>query len=77
MYIALKERWIAGAALDVMEEEPPNWENPLFSLENIIITPHISFYSKESYIELKTKTAEAVLSVLTGKKLRSVVNPIV
>ena len=74
LYIALKERWIAGAALDVMEEEPPNWGNPLLSLENIIVTPHISFYSEESYIELKTKTAEAVLSVLTGKKPRSVVN---
>lgn len=75
LYVALKERWIAGAALDVMEKEPPDWNNPLLSLENIIITPHISFYSEESYVELKTKTAEAVLSVLTGNKPRSVVNP--
>jgi D-3-phosphoglycerate dehydrogenase len=75
LYIALKERWIAGAALDVMENEPPDWENPLLSLENTIITPHISFYSEESYVELKTKTAEAVLSVLIGNRPRSVVNP--
>jgi len=74
LYVALKEKRIAGAALDVMENEPPNWENPLLSLENIVITPHISFYSEESYIELKTKTAEAVLSVLTGSRPRSVVN---
>ena len=74
LYVALREKRIAGAALDVMENEPPNWENPLLSLENIVITPHISFYSEESYIELKTKTAEAVLSVLTGSRPRSVVN---
>ena len=74
LYVALKEKRIAGAALDVMENEPPDWENPLLSLENIVITPHISFYSEESYVELKTKTAEAVLSVLTGNRPRSVVN---
>ncbi len=77
LYVALKEKRIAGAALDVMENEPPDWNNPLLSLENIIITPHISFYSEESYTELKTKAAEAVLSVLTGNKPRSIVNPMV
>lgn len=75
LYIALKERWIAGAALDVMEKEPPDWENPLLLLENIVITPHIAFYSEESYVDLKTKTAESVISVLTGNRPRSVVNP--
>jgi D-3-phosphoglycerate dehydrogenase / 2-oxoglutarate reductase len=75
LYIALKEKWIAGAALDVMEEEPPNWESPLLKLENLIITPHISFYSEESYIDLKTKVAESVLSVFKGKPPGSIVNP--
>ena len=75
LHLALKEKWIAGAALDVMEKEPPNWENLLPKLDNLIITPHISFYSEESYIELKTKTAEAVLSVLKGKLPRAMVNP--
>ena len=75
LYKALKKRWIAGAALDVMEKEPPDWENLLPKLDNLIITPHISFYSEESYIELKTKTAEAVLSVLKGKLPRAMVNP--
>lgn len=74
LYLALKEKWITGAALDVMEKEPPDWGNPLLSLDNLIITPHISFYSEESYVELKTKTAEAVLSVLKGEIPRSVVN---
>jgi len=75
LYKALEKRWIAGAALDVMEKEPPNWENSLLKLNNLIITPHISFYSEESYVELKTKTAEAVLSVLKGELPRAMVNP--
>jgi len=75
LYKSLKERWIAGAALDVMEKEPPDWENLLLKLDNLIITPHISFYSEESYVELKTWTAEAVLSVLKGGLPRAFVNP--
>ena len=75
LYVALKEKWIAGAALDVMEKEPPDWEDPLLKLDNIIITPHISFYSEESYVELKTKVAESVRSVLKGELPRAMVNP--
>jgi len=75
LYIALKEKWIAGAALDVMEKEPPDWENLLPKLDHLIITPHISFYSEESYVELKTKTAKAVLSVLKGELPKAFVNP--
>ena len=75
LYQALKKGWIAGAALDVMEKEPPDWENLLPKLDNLIITPHISFYSEESYVELKTKTADAVHSVLKGELPRAMVNP--
>jgi len=75
LYQALKKRWIAGVALDVMEKEPPDWENSLLKLDNLIITPHVSFYSEESYIELKTKVAESVLSVLKGELPRAIVNP--
>ena len=75
LYKALENKWIAGAALDVMEKEPPDWENSLLKLDNLIITPHISFYSEESYVELKTKTAKAVLSVLKGDLPRAMVNP--
>ncbi len=75
LYKALENKWIAGAALDVMEKEPPDWENSLLKLDNLIITPHISFYSEESYIELKTKVAESVLFVLKGELPRAMVNP--
>jgi len=75
LYLALEEKWIAGAALDVMEEEPPDWKNSLLKLDNLIITPHVSFYSEESYVELKTKTAKTLLSVLKGELPGAIVNP--
>jgi len=75
LYKALKNRWVAGAALDVMEKEPPDWENSLLKLDNLIITPHISFYSEESYAELKKKVAKAVLLVMKGELPPALVNP--
>jgi len=75
LYNALRERWIAGAGLDVLEKEPPDWDNPLLKLGNVIFTPHSAFYSEESYIELKTRTAKAVLSVLNGKLPETIINP--
>jgi len=75
LYRALREKWIAGAAIDVMEKEPPCWEDPLLKLDNLIVTPHSAFYSEESYVELKTKVANAVLSVLSGGLPKATVNP--
>lgn len=71
---ALKEGLISGAGLDVLEKEPPDPTNPLLTMENVILTPHVSFYSVESISELKRRTAENVSSVLQGKWPRSVVN---
>jgi len=58
-----------------LEKEPPDWDNPLLKLDNVIFTPHSAFYSEESYIELKTRTAKAVLSVLNGKLPETIINP--
>lgn len=44
---------IAGAGLDVYPEEPLTRENPLFALENVILTPHLAFYTKEAYERLE------------------------
>jgi D-3-phosphoglycerate dehydrogenase / 2-oxoglutarate reductase len=71
---ALDEKQLAGAALDVMEQEPPA-DSPLFGRENVILTPHTSFYSEESLIDLQTKAAEEVLRALTGQPVRNPVNP--
>jgi len=71
---ALNEGLISGAGLDVLEKEPPDLLNPLLKMENVILTPHVSFYSVESISELKRRTAKNVADVLTGKWPRSVVN---
>ena len=75
----MQRRWtrneIAGAALDVMAQEPPPANSPLFGRDNVIITPHTSFYSEESLVELQTKAAQEVVAVLTGQAPRNPVNP--
>jgi D-3-phosphoglycerate dehydrogenase len=71
---ALDRKQIAGAALDVMENEPPTG-SPLFGRENVIVTPHTSFYSEESLVDLQIKAAEEVVRVLTGQAPRNPVNP--
>jgi D-3-phosphoglycerate dehydrogenase len=70
---ALDSGHIAGAALDVMTTEPPTG-SPLVGRENVIITPHTSFYSDESLVELQTKAAQEVVNVLSGKPARNPVN---
>jgi D-3-phosphoglycerate dehydrogenase len=71
---ALDAKQIAGAALDVLEQEPPT-SSPLFGRDNVILTPHTSFYSVESLEELQTKAAEEVVRVLAGQAPRNPVNP--
>ncbi|NSW83580.1 MAG: C-terminal binding protein [Syntrophothermus sp.] len=74
LYKALKEGWIAGAALDVLEREETEVKTPLLTLDNVIITPHSAYYSEESVAELRSKVVEEVISVLTGKAPRYPVN---
>jgi D-3-phosphoglycerate dehydrogenase / 2-oxoglutarate reductase len=71
---ALDVGHLAGAALDVLAKEPPI-ESPLFGRDNVILTPHMSFYSLESLAELQTKAAEEVVRVLTGRAPHNPVNP--
>ncbi|MBI3402238.1 MAG: C-terminal binding protein [Acidobacteria bacterium] len=72
---ALTEGRIAGAALDVVEQEPPASGSPLLTCRNLILTPHTGFYSDESLVELQTKAAEEVVRVLGGQPPRNPVNP--
>ena len=71
---ALDAGQLAGAALDVMAKEPPTG-SPLFGRPNVIITPHTSFYSEESLVDLQTKAAEEVVRVLKGEAPKNPVNP--
>lgn len=79
LYEALTEGWIAGAAVDDIEEEPAkqrDWQpdNPLFELPNVIITPHAAYYSEEAIGIVRTIAAEEAVRVLTGQSARYPVN---
>jgi len=71
---ALDQGHLSGAALDVLSPEPPS-TSPLFGRDNVILTPHMSFYSAESLNELQSKAAEEVVRVLTGEAPRNPLNP--
>jgi D-3-phosphoglycerate dehydrogenase / 2-oxoglutarate reductase len=79
LHRALREGWIAGAGLDDIEEEPAkvrDWrpDNPLFSLDNVVITPHAAYYSEEAIDTVRRFAAEEVVRVLTGQPPLSPVN---
>jgi len=74
LYLALKEKVISYAALDVQEIEPLPKDSPLIKLDNIILTPHVAYYSEESIDELKRKVAISVVEALTGKVPKYAVN---
>ncbi|MGN0715238.1 MAG: C-terminal binding protein [Anaerovoracaceae bacterium] len=71
---ALGHGEIGGAALDVLETEPPAADNPLFGFDNVIITPHTAWYSVEAQAILQTTPAEEVVRVLKGEIPQNVVN---
>jgi D-3-phosphoglycerate dehydrogenase len=71
---ALREKRIAGAALDVLETEPPADIEALRELDSLIVTPHVAFYSEESVQELQRKAAEEIRTVLSGGTPRYPVN---
>jgi len=71
---ALGEGLLSGAGLDVLEKEPPDSQSPLLKMENVVLSPHVGFYSVESISELKRRTAKNVSEVLTGRRPGSVVN---
>ncbi len=74
LYNALKNKEIAGAALDVLAVEPPNKDNPMFTLDNVILSPHAAFYSTKSDYRLRVLyTKEAVRGAM-GEKPLNIVN---
>jgi len=72
---ALREGWIAGAGLDVLEEEPPDPANPLLALPNVLLTPHTGGYSVDALADNRRDTVDEVLRVLGGAWPVALVNP--
>lgn len=80
LFRALSEGHLAAAGLDDPEEEPAkraSWtpdDNPLFTLPNVLVTPHAAYYSEESILAARTIAATQVAKVLTGQKPDYTVN---
>ncbi|MFQ5540598.1 MAG: NAD(P)-dependent oxidoreductase, partial [Candidatus Binatia bacterium] len=71
---ALRQGEIAGAALDVLETEPPKSEDPITGLDNVVLTPHSAWYSEESRAEMRRRAFGQVISVLRGELPYSLIN---
>lgn len=71
---ALREGKLAGAGLDVLEDEPPSPDNPLLSMPNVVVTPHVAAYSNESVIARRRRHGEEIAAVLTGRRPRNCAN---
>jgi len=65
---ALKKGVIAGAALDVFAQEPPEKDNPLFSMDNVFLTPHNAALTREAMVRMALGAAQGIDEVLTGRR---------
>ena len=77
LYDAVTSGEIAGAGLDVMVDAVPSPDHPLLKLQNMLITPHVAFFSQEATLELEQRAAGEVVSVLQGRMPDNLVNPAV
>jgi D-3-phosphoglycerate dehydrogenase len=74
LHEALAQKKIAGAALDVLETEPPKSDDPILRLDNVILTPHSAWYSEQSRMDMRRRAVGQVVSVLKGEMPYSLVN---
>lgn len=72
---ALQEGWIAAAGLDVLEQEPPDPENPLLHMDNVVLTPHVASASARMGPETRRRVGQEISLVLSGRWPRTCVNP--
>lgn len=75
LYTALKDGVIAGAAMDVFEQEPIGPDSPLLGLDNVVLTPHIASASVETRTKMAVVAARNLVSVLNGEDPPNLVNP--
>jgi D-3-phosphoglycerate dehydrogenase / 2-oxoglutarate reductase len=72
---ALKDRRLAGAALDVWEQEPIAADHPLLQMDNVIATPHAAYFSTAAVAAVPRRCGEEISRVLMGQRPLNVVNP--
>jgi len=72
---ALQEKRLAGAGLDVWEQEPVAPDNPLLTMDTVIATPHAAYFSSPAVAQVPRRCGEEVARVLTGQRPLNVVNP--
>ncbi|MGN0642879.1 MAG: C-terminal binding protein [Huintestinicola sp.] len=74
MIRAKEDGLFKGAMLDVISAEPPTYDEPIFDCKGIMVTPHISYISQDSFDELKRRASNNVITVLEGSEPRDWVN---
>lgn len=74
LYDALHKKIIAGAGLDVLKEEPMKAGHPLFSLDNVIVTPHLAAQTREATARGVVMAAQGTLAILRGEQWPHVIN---
>ncbi len=72
---ALREGWIAGAALDVTDPEPLPLDHPLRTLPRVLLTPHAAWYSEDAEPELRRRAARTIVQALRGERPAALLNP--
>jgi glyoxylate reductase len=75
LYDALSSNSIAGAAIDVTDPEPIPFDDPLLSLDNLLITPHIASASRQTVRRMGQMSADNIIAALRGETMPSCVNP--
>ena len=72
---AVESGQIAGAAVDVVEEEPPPPDHPLYRTDRILVTAHVAWYSEQAFRDVRVKAVQEVARVLQGQLPLNLVNP--
>lgn len=72
---ALEQKWIAGAGLDVFEEEPPALDHPLLAFDNVLATPHNAGGTRQAFRAMAAGAARQWLDIIEGRRPPRLVNP--
>ncbi len=72
---AIEEGLIAGAGIDVYDKEPPETDYPLLGMDNVVLTPHLAWYSEEGGIDIRHTIMDDVERFLDGRLPKAVINP--